>query len=148
MIKIEFPKEQLKTQQRQGGYEIFDVIRRKWLVLTPEEWVRQNMIQYLLITKQYPASLIAIEKEIKLAELKKRCDIVVYNRKSEPWMIIECKEMRVSISEKTMNQILRYHITLPAKYLIVTNGSYCFGFEKKEGQFIEIDRFPDFEIES
>ena len=89
-----------------------------------------------------------IEKEIKLAGQKKRCDIVVYNRKSEPWMIIECKEMKVSISEKTISQILRYHITLPAKYLIVTNGSYCFGFEKKEGRFIEIDRFPDFEIES
>lgn len=146
MIKIEFPKEQLKTRQREGSYEIFDAIRKKWLVLTPEEWVRQNIVQYLLITKQYPASLIAIEKEIKLAELKKRCDIVVYNRKSEPWMIIECKEMKVSISENTMDQILRYHITLPAKYLIVTNGSYCFGFEKKEGQFVEIDRFPDFEI--
>lgn len=146
MIKIEFPKEPLKTQEREGSYEIFDVIRKKWLVLTPEEWVRQNIVQYLLITKQYPASLIAIEKEIKLAELKKRCDIVVYNRKSEPWMIIECKEMKVSISEKTMEQILRYHITLPAKYLIVSNGSYCFGFEKKEGQFMEIDRFPGFEI--
>lgn len=146
MIKIEFPKEQPEIQQGKTANKIFDIIRKKWLVLTPEEWVRQNFIQYLLIIKNYPASLIAIEKEIKLAALKKRCDIVIYNRRSEPWMIIECKEMNVSLSEKTMEQILRYHITLPAKYLIITNGSYCFGFEKKDGQFIEIDQFPDFEI--
>ena len=96
--------------------------------------------------KKYPASLIAIEKEIKLGELKKRCDIVVYNREAQPWMIIECKEMNVALSEKTLEQILRYHITLPAKYLVITNGSYSFGFEKKEGQFFEINIFPEFEI--
>ena len=146
MIKIEFPKDQFKVQQREGVNEIFDAIRKKWLVLTPEEWVRQNIIQFLLIKKDYPASLIAIEKEIKLGELKKRCDVVVYNRQSQPWMIIECKEMNVTLSEKTLEQILRYHITLPAKYLIITNGSYCFGFQKNNNRFIEIDNFPGFEI--
>jgi len=145
MIKIEFPKEQPKIRQQPGTNGIFDVIRKKWLALTPEEWVRQNILQFLLLKRNYPASLIAIEKEIKLGELKKRCDIVVYNRNSEPWMIIECKEMNVSLSQKTIDQILRYHITLPAKFLIISNGSYCFGFEKKEEQFIEIDDFPDFE---
>jgi predicted type IV restriction endonuclease len=146
MIKIEFPKEKVKIQQHKDVHEVFDAIRKKWLLLTPEEWVRQHILQYLLLTKKYPASLIAIEKEIKLAGLKKRCDIVVYNRKSEPWMIIECKEMKVAVSENTLDQILRYHISLSAQYLIITNGSYCFGFEKKEGQFTEIDCFPDFEI--
>jgi hypothetical protein len=145
MIKIEFPKEQPKTRQRSGVNEIFDTVRKKWLVLTPEEWVRQNVLQFLLLKKNYPASLIAIEKEIRLGELKKRCDIVVYNRNSEPWMIIECKEMNVSLSQKTVDQILRYHITLPAKFLIISNGRYCFGFEKKEGQFMQINTFPDFE---
>ena len=144
MIKIEFPKEQPKTRQRPGVNEIFDVIRKKWLVLTPEEWVRQNILQFLLLKKNYPASLIAIEKEIRLGELKKRCDIVVYNRNSEPWMIIECKEMNVSLSQKTIDQILRYHITLPAKFLIISNGSYSFGFERKGGQFMQINTFPDF----
>ena len=146
MIKIEFPKEKVKIQQHKDVHEVFDVIRKKWLLLTPEEWVRQHILQYLLITKKYPASLISIEKEIKLAGLRKRCDIVVYNRSSEPWMIIECKEMKVPVSENTLAQILRYHISLPAKYLIITNGSYCFGFEKKEGQFTEINNFPEFEI--
>lgn len=115
-------------------------------MLTPEEWVRQNIIQFLLVNKKYPASLIAIEKEIKLGELKKRCDVVVYNRESLPWMIIECKEMKVALSEKTLEQILRYHISLPAKYLIITNGSFSYGFKKEKDQFFEIDLFPDYEL--
>jgi hypothetical protein len=146
MIKIEFPKEQPKIRQNKVVKEIFDAIRKKWLVLTPEEWVRQNIIQFLLHTKSFPSSLISVEKEIKLVDLKKRYDIVVFNRQTIPWMIIECKEMNVSLSEKTMEQILRYHISIPAKYLIITNGSHCFGFEKREDRFIEINLFPEFEL--
>ena len=144
MIKIEFPKQGLKVQQRQGIDEIFDPVRKKWLLLSPEEWVRQNLIQFLLISKNYPLPLIAIEKEIKLGELRKRCDIVVYNRDMQPWMIIECKEMNVALSEKTLDQVLRYHISLPAKYLIISNGVYSFGFEKTGEQFFEINSFPNF----
>lgn len=146
MIKVAFPKDQIQTRQRGGINEIFDSIRKKWLMLTPEEWVRQNIIQFLLVNKKYPASLIAIEKEIKLGELKKRCDVVVYNRESLPWMIIECKEMKVALSEKTLEQILRYHISLPAKYLIITNGSFSYGFKKEKDQFQKIDLFPDYEL--
>jgi hypothetical protein len=98
-----------------------------------------------LFTQNFPSSLISVEKEIKLADLKKRYDIVVFNRQTLPWMIIECKEMNVSLSQKTMEQILRYHISIPAKYLIITNGSHCFGFEKREDRFMEIDLFPDFD---
>ena len=94
--------------------------------------------------QKYPLPLISVEKEVKLADLKKRYDIVVYNRQTQPWMIIECKEMNVTLSKKTMEQILRYHISVPAKYLVVTNGSYCYGFEKREGDFVEINFFPDF----
>ena len=141
MIKIEFPKQQVKIRQRAGVNEVFDIIRKKWLRLSPEEWVRQNMIHYLLL-KKYPVSLIAVEKEIKLGELTKRCDIVVYSRKALPFMIIECKEMNIPLSQKTLEQMLRYHITLPAEYLIITNGSYCFGFQKIENQFIETNEFP------
>jgi len=144
MIKIEFPKQQVSLRQRKGLNEVFDVVRKKWLQLTPEEWVRQNMIHFLF-SKEYPASLIAVEKEIKLGELSKRCDLVIYDRNTRPFMIIECKEMKVSLSEKALNQVLRYHITLPAKYLMITNGSYCFGFEKNGDQFIEINEFPGYE---
>lgn len=145
MIKIQFPEGRIKTRQAESFTEIFDVIRKKWLLLTPEEWVRQNMIQFLLHVMQYPSSLIAIEKEIRLAELKKRCDIVVYDRNQSPWMIIECKEMKVALSQKTLDQILRYHISLPAKYLIITNGSYCAGYQKIQNRFEEINLFPLFE---
>ena len=145
MIKIEFPKNKVNVRQREGLNEVFDVIRKKWLLLSPEEWVRQNIIQFLL-QKNYPASLIAIEKEIKSGELSRRCDVVVYSRDVKPFMIIECKEMNVSLSEKTLSQILRYHISLPASYLLITNGSYSFGFEKKDSQFWEINDFPDYII--
>ncbi len=144
MIKIEYPKNEVKTRKSAAVNEVFDVIRKKWLLLTPEEWVRQNMIQYLLIVKKYPSSLISVEKEIKIGELRNRCDLVVYHRDSLPWMIIECKEMNVSLSEKTLEQILRYHITLPATFLVITNGSYSYGFKKIENQFFEINEFPDF----
>ena len=144
MIKIEYPKYQFKIKKEDKTEFIFDAFRKRWVVLTPEEWVRQNMLQYLTGIKKYPAKLIAIEKEISLGELKKRCDIVVYNRNALPWMIIECKEMNAPLNSKTLDQILRYHITLPATYLVITNGSYCFGFEKKDGQFYEINMIPEF----
>src|SRR4051812_28791727 len=144
MIKIEYPKYQFKIKKEKNTEMIFDAFRKRWVVLTPEEWVRQNMLQYLTEIKKYPAKLIAIEKEISLGELKKRCDIVVYDRNALPWMIIECKEMNALVNSKTLEQILRYHITLPAKYLVITNGSYCFGFEKKEGQFYEMNVIPEF----
>ena len=145
MIKIEYPKYQFKIKKENSIEFIFDAFRKRWIVLTPEEWVRQNILQYLTAIKNYPAKLIAIEKEISLGELKKRCDIVVYDRSALPWMIIECKEMNAPINSKTLEQILRYHISLPAKYLVITNGSYCFGFEKKEEQFFEINELPEFE---
>lgn len=146
MIKIEFPKEKPRIRKNNYVNEIFDPIRKRWLVLTPEEWVRQNILLFLLLQKNYPSSLISIEKEIKLAELKKRYDVVVFDRQMLPWMIIECKEMNVQLSEKTLDQVLRYHISIPSQYLIITNGSHCFGFEKKEGRFRETNVFPDFEL--
>jgi hypothetical protein len=146
MIKINFPEEQPRLRDNSGIKEIFDTTRKKWLVLTPEEWVRQNIICFLLVKKKVPSSLVSVEKEIKLGALKKRYDIVIYNRQAIPWMIIECKEMNVSLSENTMRQILNYHISIPARYLIITNGSHCYGFEKINGQLTEINQFPDFEL--
>lgn len=144
MIKIEYPKHTFKIKNEAGSELIFDDFRKRWLVLTPEEWVRQNILQFITAVKKYPAALIAIEKEIFLGELKKRCDIVIYNRNSLPWMIIECKEMNAPLNSNVLDQILRYHITLPAKYLMITNGSYCYGFEKREEMFYEVDQFPEY----
>jgi Type I restriction enzyme R protein N terminus (HSDR_N) len=144
MIKIEYPHHQFKTKTENGIEFIFDAFRKRWLNLSPEEWVRQNILQYITLTKQYPASLIAVEKEFFLGELKKRCDIVVYGRNSLPWMIIECKEMNALLNSKVLEQVLRYHIAIPAKYLMITNGSYCFGFEKRDDRFCEIDVLPEY----
>lgn len=146
MIRIEYPPYQPKIKEEDNRELIFDEARKRWVVLTPEEWVRQNFLQYLLQVKKYPASLIAIEKEIKLGELKKRFDIVVYDRNSKPWMIIECKEMDVTLDKKVLDQVLRYNVTLNVPYLVITNGSFCMALAIIDGELKEIDDLPDFFI--
>jgi len=106
---------------------IFDDVRRKWVRLTPEEWVRQNMLQYLLIVKKYPKTIIAVEKEIKIGSLKKRCDIVVY-KNHVPWMIIECKETNVPLREAALNQTLAYNLGLHAAIFCNYERALCAGF--------------------
>jgi hypothetical protein len=144
MIKIDYPPYQPKIKKEQDKEFIFDDVRKQWIMLTPEEWVRQNFLQYLIQIKKYPASLIAVEKELKLGELKKRTDVIVYNTNSQPWLMIECKAMSEPLNEKVLQQILRYHITIPVPFLAITNGSFCFGFEKVDGAFVEIDALPAF----
>jgi hypothetical protein len=142
MIKIEYPAYQPKIKKEDDKEFIFDEIRKRWVMLTPEEWVRQNFLQYLIQIKKYPASLIAVEKEIKLGELKKRFDIVVYDSNTKPWMIIECKEMNVKLDKAVLDQVLRYNITLHVPYLVVTNGSYCMALHVKDNAMTEIDSLP------
>ena len=122
---------------------IFDEVRKRWVVLTPEEWVRQNFLNYLIQIKKYPASLIAVEKKIKLGDLKKRFDIVVYDKNSKPRMIIECKEMNVVLDKKVLDQALRYNITLQAPYLVITNGSYCMAVSFENNMMTELDVLPE-----
>ena len=98
MIKIEYPSYQPKIKKEAGKEFIFDEVRKHWILLTPEEWVRQNFLQYLILIKKYPSSLIAVEKEIFLGDVKKRFDIVVYDKNTKPWMLIECKEMNVTLN--------------------------------------------------
>ena len=129
MIKIDYPPYQPKIKNEAGKEIIFDEVRKRWVLLTPEEWVRQNFLQYMVQVKKYPASLIAVEKEIKLGDLKKRFDIVVYDALSKPWMVIECKEMNVELNRLVLDQVLRYNITMQVPYLVITNGSYCMAFE-------------------
>jgi hypothetical protein len=143
MIKINYPEYQPKIKNESNKELIFDEVRKRWVILTPEEWVRQNFLQYLIQVKKYPASLIAVEKEILLGDLKKRFDIVVYDKASTPWMIIECKEMTVELDKKVLDQILRYNITLQVPYLIITNGSYCMAFQCINNQLKELTDLPD-----
>jgi hypothetical protein len=144
MIKIEYPSYQPKIKSQQGKEFIYDEIRNQWIKLTPEEWVRQNFLQYLIQVKKYPATLIAVEKEIKLGDLAKRFDIVVYDKNTQPWIIIECKEMEVALDKQVLDQALRYNITLQVPYIVITNGTYCFGFSAKAGLLEELNNLPEF----
>jgi hypothetical protein len=105
-----------------GKVEIFDSIRKRFYVLSPEEWVRQNFIQYLIQEKNYPASLMAIEKGLKLNGMQKRTDIVQYNKSGKPVLIVECKAPEVKLSQDTFDQAARYNLTLHVDFLIITNG--------------------------
>ena len=142
MIKIVYPDKKPSIKTESGRELILCLIRRRWIIITPEEWVRQNFLLYLTVVLNYPASLIAVEKQLMLGDLKKRFDIVVYDKETKPFMIVECKEMNVALSESTLQQVLRYNINVKAKYLVVTNGSYCAAFKQENGSFIMEDKIP------
>ncbi len=141
MIQIEYPTQNFRLKEEDNKEFIFDDIRKQWIRLTPEEWVRQNFITFLVQVKKYPASLMAVEKEIKLGELRKRCDIIVYNN-AQPWMIVECKEMNVLLSEATVKQILNYNAKLDVDYIVITNGNTTFAAETKTAKWLE--ELPNF----
>lgn len=143
MIRIQYPHFDYRIKKEGEKEWIFDEFRKQWVRLTPEEWVRQNILQYLVQVKKYPASLIAIEKEISLGELRKRFDILVY-REARPWMMIECKEMNVAMDEPALKQALNYNITLQTPFLVITNGSHVYGFALKDGVMEEIFELPEF----
>ncbi len=143
MAKITYSESDLKIKNENHKPLVFDGIRKKWVVITPEEWVRQNLLHFLIHTMHYPASLIAVEKEIILAGLSKRCDIVVY-KDAAPWMIIECKEMNVPLSQHVLRQVIHYNMAIPCKYLVISNGSNQFIYYRNGGELKEIAEFPDY----
>jgi hypothetical protein len=143
MLQINFPGYNFRIKQEQNKQLIFDEVRRIWVTLTPEEWVRQNFLQYLIQVKQYPSSVISVEKIIKVGELKKRYDIVVYN-KDKPWIIVECKESNTPINAAVIEQVLRYNLALSIKYFIVTNGNQSFAYEVSKNLFKELDDLPEY----
>lgn len=123
--------------------QIFDPFRRKFVALTPEEWVRQNIARHLLALG-FPQGLIAVEQPITYNGLKKRCDVVIYNRQAKPCAIVECKAPQVSISQKTFDQIAVYNLKLHVEYLIVTNGlqHYCCKVDAEAGNVEFLRGFP------
>ena len=142
MIAIEFPSSAFRTRQENNIDEIFDQVRKRWLVLTPEEWVRQNFIAYLIEVAGIPASLISIERELAIGELKKRFDLVVFGRNGLPWMLVECKAMEVKLSDKTIGQMLSYFSGMPARFAVITNGSYTYGWKMAETECVQLKEFP------
>jgi hypothetical protein len=143
MIYLNYPSYPFKLRKDESREMIFDPFRKKWVALTPEEWVRQNILQYLEQVMHYPASLIAVEKSIKLGELTKRFDILVY-KNNVPWMIIECKEANEKIADKTITQLYQYQQVLNAEYLIASNGHETVGAQIKSGKLHALQNFPEY----
>lgn len=128
MLKLNFPEYEFRLKKVEDVVRIFDIIRKKFMVLTPEEWVRQHVVQYLISEKNYPTSLINVEKQLTLNGTKKRYDIVVFNPDGSIHIIIECKAPKIKIDQSTFDQIARYNLVVNSQYLMVTNGMqhyYC-----------------------
>jgi hypothetical protein len=119
---LKYPPFDVRVKNTGGQTFIFDFIRKKWLILTPEEWVRQHLLNYLVTEKKYPVSLIAIEKEIKLNDLKKRFDVVIYNTQMKPYILIECKAPFIELNTSVIEQVLRYNLVLRSGFVMITNG--------------------------
>ena len=141
MTKLNLPDYTFNIRSAGNGNEIFDSIRRKFVALTPEEWVRQNFSRFLVDDRKFPRSLMAIEKTIMVNNLRKRGDIVVYDKTGKPIIMVECKSFSVNITQKSFDQAARYNLSLNVKYLILTNGlkHYCceVNHEKKNYRFLE-----------
>lgn len=146
MEKLNLPTYSFNIKLIEQRKYIFDFIRRKFVILTPEEWVRQNFLRYLVDEKKYPASLIAVEMEFKLNNLSKRSDAVVYNNLGNPLLIVECKASSVKIEQKVFDQIARYNMKLNVEYLVVTNGleHYCCKIDYKNSNYVFLKEVPDF----
>lgn len=148
---LNLPAFQFNIQTEDKKTKIFDDIRKRFIILTPEEWVRQNVIRFLIEERAFPKGLIAVEKEIIVNQLKKRPDILVYHKNGSPLFMVECKAPEVAISQSTFDQAANYNIKLQLPYLMVTNGiqHYCasINFEKKSFQFLEqIPKYDELEL--
>ncbi|HPH36426.1 MAG TPA: type I restriction enzyme HsdR N-terminal domain-containing protein [Sediminibacterium sp.] len=143
-MTIQFPEYSPKIKTVEQKPQIWCLVRKKWVSFTKEEWVRQNWLNYLIHVQHYPASLMAVEKEIHLGELKKRIDILVY-KNSCPWILIECKEQEVPISEQTIQQILTYQTVIQSGVLIVSNGNDTKAFQITGTQIQQISQLPKYQ---
>lgn len=145
MKKLNLPVYEFKIREGETDRFIFDKLRKKELVLTPEEWVRQNLLQFLIEVKKYPEGLVSIEAGLKLNTLQKRYDALVYSRKGGPLVLIECKAPEVPISKKVFEQILAYNKTINAPYLLVSNGLKHYFLRKDENNtFKFMNDMPEF----
>lgn len=142
MINVRYPAPSFRTRKEGGVSQIFDAIRRRWVALTEEEWVRQNFVTYLTQSLSYPTSLLALEKEIRLNELKKRFDILIYDAQHQPWMLVECKAPQIRLNAAVLEQVMRYHIAVPVPYMVITNGSQTMAWQKVEGNLTELENLP------
>ena len=147
MLPLNLPKFSVKVTEKAGKPSIWDPVRRKFVALTPEEWVRQHFVNYLVTEKSYPQELLANEVAVKLNGTSKRCDTVAYNRFLAPLMIIEYKAPHIPITQAVFDQIVRYNVALKVEYLIVSNGKmhYCCHVNYKDQSYLFLEDIPDYD---
>ncbi len=146
MQRLNLPDYSAVLRINKANNTIFDIVRKKHIKLTPEEWVRQNFIMFMITEHNYPAGLINVEMGLTLNNLTRRCDIVSFDKTGKPKVIVECKAPSVKITQKTFDQIAAYNLELDVDYLIVTNGlaHYCCKINRKENSYDFIEDVPDF----
>lgn len=145
MVELNLPVYPFKIREQNGKQYIFDELRKKYLLLTPEEWVRQHVVQYLIQHKNYPKGLIKLEGGLKLYRtLSKRCDILIYNRDGNPFMLFECKAPHIKITQDVFDQATRYNIKHRVEYLAVSNGleHYCCRMDYEAESYTFLEEIP------
>ncbi len=145
MISISVNQLQFRIREGSKGDEIFDPFRKKWVVITPEEWVRQNLLAYLVQQLDYPAALVSVERGIQVGELKRRFDAVVFGKNGSPWMLIECKAPGESIIDAAVGQLLAYQSVLGAGFLLLSNGQHIRCWQVINAMVTELDALPRFD---
>ncbi len=140
-------KKGIKLKKEGNKPYIFDPIRKKYLVLQPEEFVRQLVLLHLMKEEEYPQNRIRVEMMLKVNELKKRCDILIFDKDLKPYLLVECKAANIKITQDTFDQIARYNLSLEVKYLLVTNGldTYCCEMDYENSSYTFLDEIPSFE---
>ncbi|MEI6747761.1 MAG: type I restriction enzyme HsdR N-terminal domain-containing protein [Bacteroidales bacterium] len=147
MQPLNFPEYQFRFTSQSGKQQVFDVVRKRFVALTPEEWVRQHVLQHLSVEKSVPLSLIGVEVQLKLNSLIKRADIVVYARTGKPLMLVECKAPGVSVSQHVFDQAARYDMVFHVDYMLITNGMshYCCKFNFADHTYLFLPEIPTYE---
>ena len=144
LVKLNFPAYSFSYREERGRSLIFDKVRKQYVVLSPEEWVRQHVIRYLQEEKGYPTGLLSVEGSLNLFRTKKRYDVAAFDREGKPMVIVECKSPQVKLNQGVVDQVVRYNLRVKAPFLFVTNGMIHL-FLKKEGEFYkQVPELPDY----
>ena len=146
MIKLNLPSFECDLKNENGKVMIFDSIRKKYIVLTPEEWVRQHFLNYLIQYAKYPKTLIKVESGLTFNTLQKRSDIVVFDRTGSPWLLVECKSPQEKIDTNVLQQVSTYNASLTAPHIAVTNGlvHFVFRIDRDQHATTQLSDFPEY----
>ena len=147
MFRLNLPQYEIKITEKDGKRMIFDFLRRKYVALTPEEWVRQHFTHYLVEHKGYPKGLLGNEIELQIGDKRLRCDSILYNKVAQPQMIIEYKAPSVPLQQKVFDQVSAYNLLLRVDYLVISNGMehYCCKMDYEHQKYLFLQEIPDYE---